>query len=133
MLLDLEVLNGNMFLKFDKYVNTYTIEIEDDVNFLDIKYKIDEKDTIKILNNENLIGGLNYVFIEVTHENEKNMYTLEVYKNETKNVFHEVEITPSDDTPEKMPEYVPVVIISVVVLVILFTHWLLFHKKKVKR
>lgn len=132
MLLDLEVLNGNMFLKFDKYVNTYTIEIEDDVNFLDIKYKIDEKDTIKILNNENLIGGLNYVFIEVTHENEKNMYTLEVYKNETKNVFHEVEITPSDDTPEKMPEYVPVVIISVVVLVILFTYWLLFHKKKVK-
>lgn len=133
MLLDLEVLNGNMFLKFDKYVNTYTIEIEDDVNFLDIKYKIDEKDTIKILNNENLTGGLNYVFIEVTHENEKNMYTLEVYKNETKNVFHEVEITPSDDTPEKMPEYVPVVIISVVVLVILFTYWLLFHKKKVKR
>lgn len=133
MLLDLEVLNGNMFLKFDKYVNTYTIEIEDGVNFLDIKYKIDEKDTIKILNNENLIGGLNYVFIEVTHENEKNMYTLEVYKNETKNVFHEVEITPSDDTPEKMPEYVPVVIISVVVLVILFTYWLLFHKKKVKR
>ena len=36
MLLDLEVLNGNMFLKFDKYLNTYTIEIEDDVNFLDI-------------------------------------------------------------------------------------------------
>ena len=56
MLLDLEVLNGNMSLKFDKYVNTYTIEIESDVNFLDIKYKIDEKDTIKILNNENLIG-----------------------------------------------------------------------------
>ena len=133
MLLDLEVLNGNMFLKFDKYVNTYTIEIEDDVKFLDIKYKIDEKDTIKILNNENLIGGLNYVFIEVTHENEKNMYTLEVYKNETKNVFHEVEITPSDEAIEKMPEYVPVVIISVVVLVILFTYWLLFHKKKVKR
>ena len=57
MLLDLEVLNGNMSLKFDKYVNTYTIEIESDVNFLDIKYKIDEKDTIKILNNENLIGA----------------------------------------------------------------------------
>ena len=131
MLLDLEVLNGKMSLKFDKYVNTYTIEIEDDVNFLDIKYKIDESDKVQILNNENLIGGLNYVFIEVTHENEKNMYTLEVYKN-AKNVFHEVEITPSDETPEKMPEYVPIVIISVVVLVILFTYWLLFHKKKVK-
>lgn len=132
MLLDLEVLNGKMSLKFDKYVNTYTIEIEDDVNFLDIKYKIDESDKVQILNNENLVGGLNYVFIEVTHENEKNMYTLEVYKNETKNVFHEVEITPSGETPEKMPEYVPIVIISVVVFVILFTYWLLFHKKKVK-
>lgn len=132
MLLDLEVLNGKMSLKFDKYVNTYTIEIEDDVNFLDIKYKIDESDKVQILNNENLVGGLNYVFIEVTHENEKNMYTLEVYKNETKNAFHEVEITPSEKTPEKMPEYVPIVIISVVVLVILFTYWLLFHKKKVK-
>ncbi len=69
MLLDLKILNGDMPLKFDKYVNNYTVEIAEDVTKLEIDYKCNEGDLVNILNNDNLDYGLNYVFIEVTSNN----------------------------------------------------------------
>ena len=54
-----------MPLKFDKYVNNYTVEIAEDVTKLEIDYKCNEGDLVNILNNDNLDYGLNYVFIEV--------------------------------------------------------------------
>ena len=74
VLLDLKILNGNMFLKFDKYVNNYTVNVASDVDTLEIEYKIRDTDEIKIVNNEILNYGLNYVFLEVTSEEEKNVY-----------------------------------------------------------
>lgn len=60
-----------MPLKFDKYVNNYTVEIAEDVTKLEIDYKCNEGDLVNILNNDNLDYGLNYVFIEVTSNNKK--------------------------------------------------------------
>ena len=80
VLLDLKILNGDMPLKFDKYVNSYTVLVESNVEFLEIEYKIRDTDEIKIINNENLNYGLNYIFLEITSDNEKNVYTLEVYR-----------------------------------------------------
>lgn len=119
-----------MPLKFDKYVNHYTIEISEDVYSLEIDYKCSGNDTIKILNNENLGYGTNYVFIEVTSNNEKNMYTLEVYKKETKNVFNETKIINIEPKEEKLPDYIPVGLIVGGFFIIILTFWLLFHKKK---
>ena len=87
VLLDLKILNGDMFLKFDKYVNNYTVNVASDVDTLEIEYKIRDTDEIKIVNNEILNYGLNYVFLEVTSEEEKNVYTLEVYKEKIENVM----------------------------------------------
>ena len=39
VLLDLEILNGVMSLKFDKYVNTYTVEVDNSVEKLQFNYK----------------------------------------------------------------------------------------------
>ena len=50
MLLDLKILNGDMPLKFDKYVNNYTVEIAEDVTKLEIDYKCNEGDLVNILN-----------------------------------------------------------------------------------
>ena len=36
VLLDLKILNGDMFLKFDKYVNNYTVNVASDVDTLEI-------------------------------------------------------------------------------------------------
>ena len=65
MLLDLKILNGDMPLKFDKYVNNYTVEIKEDVTNLEIEYKCNNDDSVNKTNNDNLDFGINYVFIEV--------------------------------------------------------------------
>ena len=58
MLLDLKILNGDMPLKFDKYVNNYTVEIAEDVTKLEIDYECNEGDLVNILNNDNLDYGV---------------------------------------------------------------------------
>ena len=80
VLLDLEILNGVMSLKFDKYVNTYTVEVDNSVEKLQFNYKVEDEFQVDVINNENINEGLNYVYIIVTNKNEQNTYTLEVYK-----------------------------------------------------
>ena len=130
MLLDLKILNGDMPLKFDKYVNNYTVEIKEDVTNLEIEYKCNNDDSVNITNNDNLDFGINYVFIEVINNEEKNVYVLEVYKKRTENVFNKIKIEPEIKNEEKMPDYIPIGLIVGGFLIILFTFWLLFHKKK---
>lgn len=130
MLLDLKILNGDMPLKFDKYVNNYTVEIKEDVTNLEIEYKCNNDDSVNITNNDNLDFGINYVFIEVINNEEKNVYVLEVYKKRTENVFNEIKIEPEIKNEEKMPDYIPIGLIVGGFLIILFTFWLLFYKKK---
>lgn len=130
MLLDLKILNGDMPLKFDKYVNNYTVEIKEDVTNLEIEYKCNNDDSVNITNNDNLDFGINYVFIEVINNEEKNVYVLEVYKKRDENVFNEIKIESEIKNEEKMPDYIPIGLIVGGFLIILFTFWLLFHKKK---
>lgn len=131
MLLDLKILNGNMSLKFDKYVNTYTIEVKNDVESLEIEYKIRESDEIKIINNDNLETGLNYVFLEITNESEKNMYTLEVYKEKSESVFKSENINRVEQQKE-MPQNAVYIISGVCVFVILIFFIAIFCRKKSK-
>ena len=120
-----------MPLKFDKYVNNYTVEIDEDVTKLEIDYKCNEGDLVNILNNDNLDYGLNYVFIEVTSNNKKNMYSLEVYKKKINTVFAEIDTTKNTQSEYQNFEISPFVVVFVNLIVILFTFWLIFHKKKI--
>ena len=131
VLLDLKILNGNMFLKFDKYVNNYTVNVASDVDTLEIEYKIRDTDEIKIVNNEILNYGLNYVFLEVTSEEEKNVYTLEVYKEKIENVmkYEDVLVAKSD---KEANVNMPYIILFVCLVVILFFFVVIFHRKKSK-
>ena len=113
VLLDLKILNGNMFLKFDKYVNNYTVNVASDVDTLEIEYKIRD------------------VFLEVTSEEEKNVYTLEVYKEKIENVmkYEDVLVAKSD---KEANENMPYIISFVCLVVILFFFVVIFHRKKSK-
>lgn len=131
VLLDLKILNGDMPLKFDKYVNSYTVLVESNVEFLEIEYKIRDTDEIKIINNENLNYGLNYIFLEITSDNEKNVYTLEVYREKVESVmkYQEVTLGSSDKV---MNENTPYIISFVCFLVILLFFIVIFVRKKSK-
>ena len=132
VLLDLKILNGDLSLTFDKYVNNYTVSVASDVDKLEIDYKIRDTDEIKIVNNENLEYGLNYIFIEVTNEEEKNMYTLEVYREKVENVMS-YENVSVPKTEEKMPLHVPYLIGGGCFVVILFFFMVIFGHRKSKR
>lgn len=81
MLNDLKILNGNLDLKFDKYTYEYTVEVENDIDHLEISYKLDENATIEIINNE-LREEENIVTIKVSDEKSEEIYTLYVHKDE---------------------------------------------------
>lgn len=131
VLLDLKILNGDMPLKFDKYVNSYTVLVESNVEFLEIEYKIRDTDEIKIINNENLNYGLNYIFLEITADNEKNVYTLEVYREKVENVMKYQEVTLGSGD-KVMNENTPYIISFVCFLVILLFFIVIFVRKKSK-
>lgn len=131
VLLDLKILNGDMFLKFDKYVNNYTVNVASYVDTLEIEYKIRDTDEIKIVNNENLNYGVNYVFLEVTCEEEKNVYTLEVYKEKIENVMKYEDVLAAKNDNE-VNENMPYAITFCCLMVILFFFVVIFHKKKSK-
>ena len=130
MLLDLKILNGDMPLKFDKYVNNYTVEIKEDVTKLEIEYICNNDDLVTIKNNDNLDLGINHIFIEVVNNEEKNVYVLEIYKKRDENVFNEIKIESEIKNEEKIPNYVPIGLIVGGFFIILLTFWILFHKKK---
>lgn len=131
VLLDLKILNGDMPLKFDKYVNSYTVLVESNVEFLEIEYKIRDTDEIKIINNENLNYGLNYIFLEITSDNEKNVYTLEVYREKVESVMKYQEVTLGSGD-KVMNENTPYIISFVCLLVILLFFIVIFVRKKSK-
>lgn len=119
-----------MPLKFDKYVNNYTVEIKEDVTKLEIEYICNNDDLVTIKNNDNLDFGINHIFIEVVNNEEKNMYVLEIYKKRDENVFNEIKIESEIKNEEKIPNYVPIGLIVGSFFIILLTFWILFHKKK---
>lgn len=131
VLLDLKILNGDMPLKFDKYVNSYTVLVESNVEFLEIEYKIRDTDEIKIINNENLNYGLNYIFLEITSDNEKNVYTLEVYREKVESVMKYQEVTLGSGD-KVMNENTPYIISFVCFLAILLFFIVIFVRKKSK-
>ena len=130
VLLDLNILNGKMSLKFDKYVNIYTVEVASDVDSLEIEYRIEDTDEIKIINNENFNYGLNYVFLEVSNQDNKNMYTIEVYKEKIETVMKYE--TPTIENEKTMQKSTPYIIFTICFLIILFFFVVIFHHKKSK-
>lgn len=130
MLENLEIANGEMTPKFDKYTDTYSVRIKSDIDNLDLKLKTENDEDYKIYGNYNLEEGENIVTIEINSEKGKHIYTLIVNKERLETV---TSIDPNLETVEvrkELPEYVGPLIACVCFLIILFTFVLLFRRKK---
>ena len=62
----------------------------------------------------------------------KNMYSLEIYKKKINTVFAEIDTNKNTQSEHQNFEISLFVIIFVNSIVILFTFWLIFHKKKIR-
>lgn len=132
MLEELEVLNGTLDLKFDKYNNIYTVEVEKDINSLELVYTASEGYKVAI-NNNILNNELNYVYINVYNESENNTYTLIVNKNVSKTTSLIDDYKNSIMVEEEsVPTYQIALIVSGAVIILIIVFIILFHKKKVR-
>lgn len=126
MLLNLTILNGDIPLKFDKYVNIYTVKIDASNSSLELEYTINDKDEIKIIGNNNLEDEINYVFIEITSHNEKNLYTLEVKKEKQIEVM-KIDENPSSESKDVAFPYNSQLFLVIIFGIIAFFFVVIFH------
>ena len=132
MLEELEVLNGKLDLKFDKYNNIYTVEVEKDITSLELVYTASEG--YKVLINNNILNDeLNYVYINVYNESENNTYTLIVTKNISKTTSLIDDYKKSVMLEEEsVPTYQITLIVSGSIIILTTIFIILFHKKKAR-
>ena len=82
MLKDLKVLNGNLELKFNEYTYEYTVTVDNNIDSLELEYKLEDNCFINISNN--ILNDIeNIVYIEVYNEENIDTYTLYVYKEKS--------------------------------------------------
>ena len=132
MLEELEIVNGKLDLKFDKYNNIYTVEVEENIKTLEFEYKVSEGYKVSIDNNV-LNSDINYVYLNVYNDTTLNTYTFIVNKNITEtssliddyksNLFVKEEEAPTSGV-------ISIIVSCIIFLIIVFI--LLFKKKKVK-
>ena len=127
-LTSLEVTNGVNTLNFDKNNDLYTINVYQDVDALDISYKVSNPDTkVEIIGNE-LKEEVNDIYINLEYGNDKNSYHLIVNKiNDAKPVFYE--INPNNIKKDNKLMQLVIIILYVFINYILVK--LLFHKKRI--
>mgnify|MGYP004457309173 FL=1 len=134
MLEDLEVLNGTMGLLFDKYVNVYTVVVDENEETLDISYKLKGNESVAISNNV-LDEDINNVYVDVFDGENIERYTLVVTKKKMEvAVFKENEAqmleveAPNDYHLEKM-----MVTLGLALVLIIVFYFLFLKKKCVKK
>lgn len=134
MLQDLEILNGELSMKFDPLNTKYTVTVDSNEETLEFNYKLKENCEISVIGNA-LNEYKNEVVLTIYNDTESMSYYLTVYKEEiitaNSNINLKEEIVLSEN--QDMPNYIAPLIASVCFLVILLFFTLLFKKKKKSR
>lgn len=127
----LEILNGELSPKYDKYNNIYTVNISSEVKNLDLKYKINENKTVNVYGNVDLEEGKNKVLIAISGNDEIEYITLIVNKEKTTLVLNAIDnasgLTISNDS--SIPSYAPFLIGISCFMVIILLYLVMFRKK----
>ena len=126
----IEVTNGVITPKYDKYNNYYSVTITENIKSLEFKYNYDNNMyDVKITNNENLVENkLVYVTIYNKETNEQNTYIFKTYIEDTISTV-EVDDTIStlDIKTEEDRNYAPIVG-TICFSLIIFIYYLIFLK-----
>ena len=131
MLKKLEILNGELSLKFDPLNTRYTVNMTSDDKSLKLNLKASDNDEISIFNNY-IDGEKTEVVITVYNDEEMMSYYLEVYPkkaeeaSKVEDYFDSLEVKTSTYTEE----YVAPLIAGTCFLIILITFAILFKKRK---
>lgn len=130
MLEELVILNGKLDLKFDKYNYIYTVSVSNNIESLNINYKVSDGYQVNIIDNI-LDKEENYVYLKVFNNDEINTYTLIVNKESeyTTSLIEDykrsLEVNKEEFDPSKI---ILIGVTCFIILLIIFI--LLFMRKK---
>ena len=118
---------------FDKYNNTYSLDVDEDVTALNINYKLeDENAQVQILGNDSLTEEEQTVTINVTNGQEKQTYIIYVTKEQTQKAANVINDELELNIPRKYNNKLIIILLGIIwLLLILITKEILFKKKKV--
>lgn len=131
MLESLKIYNGSYTPDFDPYCNIYTVNVEEDVTFLDLEYKV-SKGEVAIINNSDFVSGENIVTIEINDEGKINDYYLYVYQEKSiaSSQFDNDYFSLDVASDVKTPLYIAPLIACICFLLILILFKKLFLRKR---
>ena len=135
MLKELVVLNGELTPKFDKYNNTYTVRIANEVDRLELTYIPEDNTIVSIFGNDNLRDGENIVIISLANKDQYEYIYLNVIKNQSDEVFSYLKDESSTiEVPNSITNYGgPLIILSCFLLIMLLFILLFCQKGKRKK
>ena len=81
MIEELNILNGDLELKFNEYTYEYTVKVSSDITSLEFSYKL--KDNVNINIRNNYLDNNSVVYVDVYNIDERVTYTFNVYKENT--------------------------------------------------
>ena len=81
MIEELNILNGDLELKFNEYTYEYTVKVSSDISSLEFSYKL--KDDANINIRKNYLDNNSVVYVDVYNIDERVTYTFNVYKENT--------------------------------------------------
>ena len=130
MISNLEILNGNLELKFDPYNYIYTVKVDNDIDHLEFSYDLEKDYNVSIkdnvLNNEE-----NIVYLDVYSIDEEVTYTFYVYKESDElissinNYINSLEVTPKSNNIHS----IQILVVSMF-LILLISFSIIFKRKK---
>lgn len=132
MLDKLEITNGKLSPNYNKYNDTYTVKIEEDVTSLDISYETNKNTKVKIFGNDNLKEGENRIVISINQNDNYEYIYLIAMKESSQTVFSGISDVTALEVGNTTPVYVAPLIGASCFLIILTLYALLFPPKKEK-
>ena len=130
MLIDLEIINGELSPEFDYLNNIYSVTVDSNVTELVMEYSASEGFIVNVIDNKDLDAGENEVYLQVIKDDVINTYTLLVYKESSEPVFNYEYVPEPVEVDKKLPEYAAPLIVGSCILIILIFALLLFKRKK---
>ena len=130
MLIDLEIINGELSPEFDYLNNIYSVTVDSNVTELVMEYSASEGFIVNVIDNKDLNAGENEVYLQVIKDDVINTYTLLVYKESSEPVFNYEYVPEPVEVDKKLPEYAAPLIVGSCILIILIFALLLFKRKK---
>ena len=124
-LTSLEITNGVNTISFDSKNDLYTINVYEDINSLDINYKVDKEDTIVEIIGNDLVNDVNDVYLNLDYLGNTNSYHLIV--NKINNDLPAFNAITSDDIKKDNYLMQGVVIVSVILINLICIKKLLFN------